>query len=327
MTEKELEKKLREVYRRATTEMTEKMESFLDQFVKDIDIMSKKVEAGEITEAYFKKWKRDQILLYNQWSKTREKLSDILLDADEVARDLIKDSLPSMMADGINRTFYELEQIKEIGDMGISFNLTEENTVKRLITDNPRLLPVLDEESKTAKAIREGKAIRWNQQHITAEVTQGIIQGETMQKIAGRMMNVTGMNYRSAIRNARTATGGAYNAGRIEGMKRAEEKGVKMLKRWSAVFDDKTRDEHRLLDGVTIPIDEMFEIDGYELEYPRDPNGAPEMIYNCRCRLVSVPALIADSFDEIFDKDGQTTASGQTYEEWKHEKEQNSKKK
>ena len=320
MTEQELEKEIKKVYARASKEMTEKMKAYLKQFEEEIDLMSQKVEAGEITERYFNKWKRDKIMQYNQWYDTRNKITDVLMDADDVARDLIKGALPTVMADGINRTFYELEQIHEIGDMGISFKLTEENTVKRLLTEHPRLLPVLDEESETARMIREGKAIRWNQQHITSEITQGIIQGESMPKIAERMMNVTGMNYRSAIRNARTATGGAYNAGRIEGMKQAEEKGVKMLKRWSAIFDDKTRDEHRLLDGVTIPIDEKFEIDGYELEYPRDPNGEPEMIYNCRCRLVSVPALIADTYDEIFDKDGQTTQSGLTYDEWKEGK-------
>lgn len=323
MNEKELEKEIRKVYARASKEMTEKMKAYLKQFEAEIDLMSQKVEAGEITERYFKKWKRDKIMLYNQWHETREKISDVLLDADVVSRDLIKGALPTVMADGINRTFYELEQIREIGDMGISFQLTDENTVKRLIAEHPRLLPVLDEESETARMIREGKAIRWNQQHITSEITQGIVQGESMGKIAERMMNVTGMNYRSAIRNARTATGGAYNAGRIEGMKQAEEKGVKMLKRWSAIFDDNTRDEHRLLDGVTIPIDEKFEIDEYELDYPRDPNGEPEMIYNCRCRLVSVPALIADTYDEIFDKEGQTTNDGLSYDEWKKGKKAN----
>lgn len=322
MNADELEKEIKKAYSRASKEMTEKMKAYLEQFEKDIDAMSKKVESGEITKRYFNQWKRDQIMLYNQWSATRDKLALVLLDADEIARELIKGALITSMADGINRTFFEVEQVKQIGDMGISFNLTEENTVRRLIEEKPRLLPLLDEESETARKIREGKAVRWNQQHITAEVTQGIIQGEPMQKIAQRMQSVTGMNYRSAIRNARTATGGAYNAGRIEGMKRAEEKGVKMLKRWSAIFDDKTRDNHRLLDGVTIPIDEKFEVEGYELEYPRDPNGEPEMIYNCRCRLVSVPALIADSFDEIFDKEGQTTANGQTYEEWKKGKQE-----
>ena len=317
MTDKELEKRIKEIYRRATEEMTDKMESYLDQFVKDIDVMSAKVEAGEISERYFKKWKRDQILLYDQWEKTREKLSDVLFDADNVARDLIKGHLPTVLADGINRTFYDIEKIKEVGDMGISFNLTNEQAVKRLIEKQPRLLPVLNEESKTARLIREGKIKRWNQQHITSEITQGIIQGEPMQKIAQRMQNVTGMNYRSAIRNARTATGGAYNAGRMEGMKQAEEKGVKMLKRWSAVFDDKTRDDHRILDGVTIPLDEMFEVDGYELEYPRDPNGDPCQVYNCRCRLVSVPAIVADKFDEIFDKEDMTTTGGISYDDWK----------
>ena len=184
-----------------------------------------------------------------------------------------------------------------------------ENVVKRRITEGTI--------SMRKCGFDEAKDVAWNGKKMNSAVLQGIIQGEPMQKIAGRMMNVTGMNYRSAIRNARTATGGAYNAGRMEGMRQAEEKGVKMLKRWSAVFDDKTRDDHRILDGVTIPLDEMFEVDGYELEYPRDPNGDPCQVYNCRCRLVSVPAIVADKFDEIFDKEDMTTTGGISYDDWK----------
>lgn len=54
-------------------------------------------------------------------------------------------------------------------------------------------------------------------------------------------------------------------------------------KEWIATRDDRTRDTHSEADGLTVTISDPFAVGGQELQYPGDPNGAPENIINCRC--------------------------------------------
>ena len=126
------------------------------------------------------------------------------------------------------------------------------------------------------------KDVRWNVQKVNSEVLQGILSGDSMDKIADRLSSVLGMNETSAIRNARTSVTSAENKGRMDMMEEAEEKGVHVQKKWIATNDDRTRESHAELDGQTVDQDEEFD---NGLQYPGDPNGDPEEVYNCRCTL------------------------------------------
>ena len=55
--------------------------------------------------------------------------------------------------------------------------------------------------------------------------------------------------------------------------------------RWSAIIDSRTRETHREVNGVTLPISEPFEVGGHLMMYPRDEmmGAGPEEIVNCRC--------------------------------------------
>jgi hypothetical protein len=127
------------------------------------------------------------------------------------------------------------------------------------------------------------------------------------------------MNRNSAIRSARTAVTGAQNAGRLDTYEAAKDMGIKIKKRWLATLDSRTRHEHAALDGQTVETDDYFEIDGYKLMYPGDPSGEPEMVYNCRCTLLSV----MDKVSEGTARRARDEESGQnevianmTYSEW-----------
>ena len=69
---------------------------------------------------------------------------------------------------------------------------------------------------------------------------------------------------------------------RLDGMYRAEYLGNKMHKAWIATADNRTRDSHASLDGKEIPLDKIFD---NGCSRPRDPNGTPAEICNCRCSL------------------------------------------
>lgn len=83
---------------------------------------------------------------------------------------------------------------------------------------------------------------------------------------------------------ARTETAAAMNQGQHDVMENAEEElGVKMLKNWVATEDERTRETHAAADGQTVKLDDSFEVGDSELDFPSDPNGAPEEVINCRC--------------------------------------------
>jgi HK97 family phage portal protein len=81
---------------------------------------------------------------------------------------------------------------------------------------------------------------------------------------------------------ARTESTGAYNAGRVSGMK---DVGIKN-KQWINSGDDIVRDSHRIDDIV--PVDEPFTLaDGVKMDYPGSGDVA-EDVCNCRCAVISV---------------------------------------
>ena len=54
-------------------------------------------------------------------------------------------------------------------------------------------------------------------------------------------------------------------------------------KRWTTMHDKAVRDDHALADGQVRPIAAPFNVGGYELRFPGDPKGPPEIWINCRC--------------------------------------------
>ena len=84
---------------------------------------------------------------------------------------------------------------------------------------------------------------------------------------------------------ARTETSAAAAfASRYTVEKIASQAGLTLEKKWMPTLDERTRPAHAAMaDSDYIPIDEPFEVDGEQLDYPSDPSGSPENVINCRC--------------------------------------------
>jgi hypothetical protein len=67
----------------------------------------------------------------------------------------------------------------------------------------------------------------------------------------------------------------------------ALRRGVK-FKRWVDMNDSHVRELHSVTDGQIVPIGGTFDVGGYELAYPGQPIGPPEIWVSCRC--VAQPA-------------------------------------
>jgi hypothetical protein len=73
-----------------------------------------------------------------------------------------------------------------------------------------------------------------------------------------------------------------YNAGVVDGDRNSGIRGVR--KQWVTAGDERVRDPHQWLDGVIVPLDEKFYVDG---DSAMAPGGfsLPELNVNCRCEL------------------------------------------
>jgi len=306
---KRIENLITKEYSQAAKELEEKMlKQFEDFNAKDIK-MRAKLTAGEITQTEYNNWLYGQVATGDRWRSLRDSMVNTLVNTDKAAATIIQGNSIKAYGDNMNYGTYEIEHDSKINT---GFTLYDENTVKNLLKEDPKIIPM--------PKVDIPKDELWNRQHLTSAVTQGILQGESIPKIADRLQNVAFMGRNSAIRNARTYTTAAENKGRIDSYERAEKLGIQTNKKWIATLDDRTRAEHRHLDGMSVSPDEDFKVDGYTISFPGDPSAEPEMFYNCRCTLVADIVGYPYNDERKDDKLGDMD-----YEEWKHAKDKESK--
>lgn len=274
----ELEKKISKTYNQAYKETSEKLNKYLKEFQVKDEAQKALVDAGKLSQEDYEKWRYGQILTGKRWKDLNETIAEDLMKADSKSRSIIGDHMPDAYALNRNYAVYSIEKDAQIDT---SYTLYNRRAVENLLKDDPNLLPYPRTESPTAQKLRERIDLQWNRQHVNNAVTQGIIQGEPIDKVAKRLMNVVNMDGRAALRNARTMMTGAQNKGRQDGFDELKEKGVDLRERWIATLDDRTRHSHRLLHGEYKDPDTGKYSNG--LEYPGDPFGEPEEVYNCRC--------------------------------------------
>ena len=267
----EMEKRLSAIYSRSEKEIQKTAEEYFSRFAKQDEAKRKLLEQGKITEDEYIKWRKGKIMYGKRFTEMKEQCAKQLLNVNKTAIAYINGELPEVYA--INYNALE-SAVNGVG--GYSFTLVDADTVRNLAVTDTSLLPY--------KEIDPAKDIPWNMKKINAETLQGILQGESMDKIAKRLRNVQEMNKTQAIRSARTIVTGAENKGRQDSYARAEADGIILQKEWVSTNDGRTRHSHAMLDGAIVDQDKKFE---NGLMYPGDPSGRPEEVYNCRCTLVA----------------------------------------
>jgi SPP1 gp7 family putative phage head morphogenesis protein len=299
----ELERRIEKEYKQAYKEVKAKTDKFFEKFEKTDKEMSQKVKQGIIDQKDYLEWRKKTMLKGQSLKDLEQSLAQDLVKADKIANKIISGHKIDIYTLNRNYGEYEVENGTKL-DLGFSLYNTE--ATERLIKDQPALLPTqLDED----------RDLKWNRQKVSSAITQGILQGESIPNISKRLRTVVGMDRTASIRNARTATTGAENAGRNDSYAEAESMGIELEKKWEAVLDMRTRSEHRQLDGQTCPIHEKFVVDGDEIEYPGDPAAEGYLVYNCRCQLVAEIKGIAYK-----DNRWSRLPDGMSYEEWKGKK-------
>ena len=237
------------------------------------------VEAGTLVARFNVRSPRAEEWLRN-WSSTR-----IVEIADET-REVVRSVLTANLAEGVGPRTAALDLVGRIdpvtrkrtgGFIGLTSNQAEwvRNARRELETLDPNYLTRALRDKRLdgafAKAVETGKPLKAAQ--IDAAVSR---------------YQARALRYRAET-IARTESINALRAGQDEAIRQAVETGELeqefATKVWDASGDARTRPTHAAADGQEVPIDQPFNVGGYQLMRPGDSSlGAPagETI-QCRC--------------------------------------------
>lgn len=315
LTDKELaklERRIAKLYRDAGEELQATIDAYFEQFAKrdeEMKALIGTVQNGkEWTEADYKQWRLNQIGRGERYQAMRDKVAQRATDANAVAVSYTNDATPGIYSLNRNYAAYTIERVT--GNIG--FDLWDEQTVKRLMVEQPDLMPYYPKD----RALKRGIDLAYGKKQITASVTSSILQGKSIKHMADDLQKrITTMSRDSAIRTARTAVTGAQNAGRMDSYAAAEKMGIKLKKEWLATLDARTRHSHAMLDGEQVAQDKKF---SNGCRFPGDPQGPPWEIYNCRCTLIAAVDGVDTSDGLRRTRDG--LISDVTYAQWEASK-------
>lgn len=308
-----IEKRLRKEYRQATKEVEQKLDNYFAAFRRKDEKKRALLDAGEITQKEYNDWRYGQMCVGKRWEDMRDKLAADLSKTDVIARNIADGYMPEVYAVNHNFATYQIETGARLDT---SYTLYDAQSVERLVRDNPDVLPQIGRT--TQELIDKGVLKKWNMKNIQSTAIQGILQGESITKLAKRMANDVGAsNYKDCVRHARTMTTATQNAGRVDGFKSANDMGIDVVQEWVATIDGRTRHEHRMLDGQRRKVGEPFEVEGEKIMYPADPAAPYRLTMNCRCTLIGqIKGYERNTQAYREDKD----LDGMTYDEWKQAK-------
>ena len=267
----EMEKRLSAIYSRAEKTVQKKMADYaktIDE--KSAELLQAYKDAE--TETNRQKAKKAYIRFYRQVVKSKEftalseNVADDLYKANVEATEYINSQTPSIYA--LNYNYINVEMAKDI--------------------DGFRPQEITDAEAEkysgyTQQTIDRKKDTDWNKDNLKKSVLAGSFLLLGAYAIMKRSANSAVEKNRNSASMHNSGMGtDAENKARLDGMYRAEDMGNSITKIWMATLDNRTRDSHAALDGAEIALDEIFD---NGCSRPRDPNGTPAEVCNCRCSL------------------------------------------
>ena len=317
----DLEKRLHDEYEKAAKEIQLKLDDYMKRFRTKDKIWQKWVDKGVKTQEEYQEWRIGQLAMGDRWEKMKDRIVSDQTNANQIARQITNREMPSIFALNANYAIYQAEHDARIDT---SLTLYNREAVDRILREDPDLL--LPPGKKVSQQIKTKKAVRWEKQKIQSVMMQGIVQGESIPKLASRLASaVADSDYKAAVRNARTMATNAQNAGRYDAYERLQNNGVDLTLEWAATLDNRTRHEHRLMHGQRRDVGEPFVVDGIEIMYPaqtgdfmgvRESDIPQSLIWNCRCTILAwVKGFEHDTIKES-DKMGDMT-----FDEWLEAKE------
>ena len=279
----EIEKRLETMYKKSRKDIASSWIAYmnraavrLQKLQDEYDAAKQSGDADEIrrTGIRLANAKRMATIYNDKYKDMVKQTTEKLADLNSIALAYVNGQIPEIYYRSYNAI--RTDAIK----MGIDFTIINQDVIRKRVMEDNIKTPYMHLQ----KFLDIPKDERWNTKQLNSAVLQGILQGESMGKIAQRIYPIVNRNGAAAIRNARTMVTGAENSGRLDSYKQLEDDGVVLNKVWMSTPDGRTRDEHVDMDGEEVGIHDKF---SNGCEYPGDPAGDPATVYNCRCTMVT----------------------------------------
>lgn len=309
-----LEKRIAAEYKKAAEELTDKINAYFESFKKWDEEQKALLEAGKITKDFYISRRNIKIAQSERFEALRDRIANRMKTAKDVANAYINDTTAGIYSLNRNYAAYIIEN--GVG-ANVGFDLWDEQTVKRLIVEQPDLMPYYSE----VRASLRGFDLKKGKLKITEVVTSGIMQGKSIKGLSDSLQrDIPTMNRTSAIMSARTAVTGAQNAGRQDSYDAAVRMGIEMEKQWLATLDGRTRHDHAVADGQKVAEDKPFTVGGYKLMFPGDmESGAPgHLLYNCRCTMIAKVKGV--DMSDALRRDRWGVLPNMTFAQWENHK-------
>ena len=270
-----LERRLLKLYANAEKSLQKRVTAYFERFAKQDAEKKKQLEKGDITEQEFLQWRLAQIARGKEFEKLLDDVAGELLKANQTAVDMTGDAMPDAYMVNYNQEAEEVNQ--------------EEGAA----------IPLLLAAAGIAllrPSVKRKKDIAWNRRQFHAAVTSNILlnrplTGNNSVCVASLKFTVK-RNADTARTNARTFMTFAETKGRQAVYNAADALGIHRVKIWRTVHDNRVRDAHAAMDGVSVPWTEDFIVDGYKMIGPGDRSAPAYLWYNCRCMIKSEKARV-----------------------------------
>ena len=269
----EMEKHLSAIY----SASYEKIQSKMLKFAKGIDDKTRELLKA-IKEAKTEAEKKAAKNAYFQYFKKEVVKSKAFKDLSaEIALDLFNTNTEA--------SIYINSQTPEI--YALNYNWINEQLAKDIPNFVSQQITAKEADEYgdlTKQTVSKAKDTKWNESNIKKSVIVGASLLLGANAIMKRSAKVTvEKNRNSSYRQNIDMGGDAETKARYDGLLRSEAMGNKHTKIWRTAGDNRVRDSHAAIDGEEVGIDALF---SNGLKRPKDPNGRPEEIYNCRCTIL-----------------------------------------
>lgn len=240
-----------------------------------------------------------EVIKYDRLQRLNKEIIELINNEDKSVRREIFNHLKSQYQETFYRVAHVIETIakaklnysavrREVLDEAINIDFTG-------LTLNERLE-------------RRRQELIYN---IREAIVRGLHRGKTYRQMANDIKDELDGDLVKAQRIVRTEAHRVRELAGLKSVQHAAEQGIIMTKTWNTVEDERVRMRHSKLNGITLPHDGLFRIDGHEAPAPGQ-FGAPEMDINCRCFLTyEIQEIRKPQHDEL---------ANMGYEEWKRER-------
>jgi hypothetical protein len=147
------------------------------------------------------------------------------------------------------------------------------------------LIPSWGKDKTLQSLLLENKSKQLN--WIKSSISQGLIQGKSVQNSTRLVQNAVDMSKRNAMRIVRTET--LRNVNGADYLNHLETKNiVETNRQWVSVLDSRTRPQSAAMDGQYADDDDLFHYPNGAVAYFPGSSGVPEYDINERCTVINV---------------------------------------